>query len=341
MSHKKAEDRLEGLIARAVDLGPIQFDRRKWLDRLAQEPPGPPLTGSGVNHPRRNILGIVWRNIMGSRMTKYAVAALVTLAAVVVLNPLGTSSNGVALAAVQEKVAQVNTMVQRGEKVFSCVAEPNLVFRFDCLKYTSRQYGHVDEGRRSGTLVYRFTLNLPEKQLLLLLPTWHKCLKRPYTDEQIKILERVLTPAGIMDVMLGMDYRKLGPARINGTAVEGFAFQDIKPVQDLWPKYLLDIQEGAGSLWVDTRELLPVRIEGDLLIGKSAMTLFTDVRLHEVDNLESYNVELPDELFSTEVPAGYTELKLSDLVPGLSTLVSMGILPGSGTEQDAQEETRK
>ncbi len=101
---------------------------------------------------------------MASKVTKYSAAAVVALAAaLVLLNPFGTGKNGgVALAAVQEKVAQVNTMVLRGEKVFSPVAEPNLVFRFDVVKYFSRQYGHVEEGRTNGALVYRIVFNLPE-----------------------------------------------------------------------------------------------------------------------------------------------------------------------------------
>ena len=264
---------------------------------------------------------------MENRITKYSAAAVVVLAAaVVLLNPLVTSSNGVALAAVQEKVAQVNTMVLRGEKVFSCVAEPNLVFRFDVVKYLWRQYGHVEEGRRNGALVYRLVLNRPERQFLLLLPVWKKCLKRPCTEEQIRIMEKV-TPTGIMDLLLETQYRKLGPAQINGTAAEGFEFQDIRPVQNILPKYLFDLQQGTGTVWIGAHELLPIRIEGDLLIGKSMMTLFTDLRLHEVANLESCNVELDETLFRTETPAGYTELKLSDLVPGMSTLTSLGVLP--------------
>lgn len=276
---------------------------------------------------------------MESRIMKYSAAAVIALAAAVVLmNPLGTSSHGVALAAVQEKVAQVDTMVLHGEKVFSPVAEPNLVFRFDVVKYVSRLYGHVEEGRMNGALVYRIAFNRPEKQFLLLLPVWKKCLKRPCTEEQIKIMEK-MTPTGVMDLLCETQYRQLGPGQIDGTAVEGFEFQDIQPLKNILPKYLFDIQEGTGTVWVGTKELLPIRIEGDLLIGKSAMTLLTDVRLHEVANLESYNVELEPGMFGTEIPAGYTEVKLSDLVPGISTLANLGILPANVPDKGSEKGT--
>jgi len=341
MNDKRDEDRLDALISQAVDLGKIEFDRQEWLDRLTAQSQRPKPAGAQVDHTKPNNPETIWRKIMESKVTRYSAAAVVALAAALVLwNPLGTSPNGVALAAVQEKVAQVNTMVLRGEKVFSCVAEPNLVFRFDVVKYFSRRYGHVEEGRMNGALMYRIALNLPEKQFLLLLPVWKKCLKRPCTEEQIRIMEK-LAPTAVMDLLLETQYRKLGPAQINGIAAEGFEIQDIKPVQNILPKYLFDLQQGTGTVWVGTKELLPIRIEGDLLIGKSMMTLFTDLHLHEVANLESYNVELEEGLFGTDIPTGYTELKLSDLVPGMSTLTDLGVLPVGMSGHGSEEGTTK
>jgi hypothetical protein len=240
------------------------------------------------------------------------------------------------LAAVQEKVAQVDTMVLQGGKVFSPWPSPTSYSVRHVVKYFSRQHGHVEEGRRNGAVIYRFTLNLPEKQFLLLLPAWKKCLKRPCTDEQITILGK-LTPTGVMDLLLETQSRRLGPAQIDGIAAEGFEFQDIKSLQNILPKYLFDIQRGTGTVWIGTRELLPIRIEGDLLIGKSMMTLFTDLRLHEIANLESYNVALDESLFRTETPEGYAELKLTDLVPGKSTLTSLGVLPPASAPPDGSE----
>jgi hypothetical protein len=83
---------------------------------------------------------------------------------------------------------------------------------------------------------------------------------------------------------------------------------------------------------VGTKELLPIRIEGDILIGKSMLTLFTDMRLHEIANLESYNVELDDGLFGLEIPEGYTEFKLSDiLAKGLSFIDVIASVPGASS----------
>jgi len=270
----------------------------------------------------------VWRKIMESKMTRYSAAAVVALAAaLVLLNPLGTSPHGgVALAAVREKVAQVDTMVLRGEKTFTCVAEPNLVFRFDSVMHFSKQYGTVEEGRLNGALVYRVIANRPQKQFLLLLPVWKNCVKRPWTEGQIKLLDK-LTPTGVIDLFIAAPHRKVGPAQINGRTAEGFEVQDIESMKDVIPKNLIDLQQGTATLWVDAQELLPVRLEGDLLIGKSMLTLFTELRHHVVADLESYNVELDESLFSTEIPEGYTEFKLTDLVPGNLALAGLGAIP--------------
>ncbi len=326
---------LDPLLSQQVQHEPAEFDFARWSQEHPQEAYLLEHGFVDTHRSQRMSTYLIWRCIMEKRVVRYSAVAVVGLAALILLDFFGTAKNGgVALAAVQEKVAQVNTMVLRGEKVFSPVAEPNIVFRFDIVKYFSRPYGHVEEGRTNGALVYRIVFNLPEKQCLVLFPVWKKCLKYPCTEEQIKILEK-LTAVGVTDLLLETYCRKLGPAQIDGVAAEGFEMQDVKPIQNILPKYLFDIQQGSGTVWVSTRELLPIRLEGDLLIGKSLATLFTDVRLHEVATLESHDVELEEGLFDTDIPEGCTEFKLTDVFPLKLSLVDLGILPaGAGPARD-------
>jgi len=330
MTRDRDNSWLDSLLSRQIHREPAEFDFPKWLQAHPDEARRLERGFEAVKRNEEKDTHPIWRCIMTSKITKCSVAAVLVLAAAaVLLSPLGTSPGGVALAAVQEKVAQVSTMVLRGEKVFSAVAEPNLVLRFDVVKYFSRQYGYMEEGRMKGTLTYRMTWNLPEKQFLLLLPPWKKCLQRPFTEEQMQIMER-LTPTRVIDLLLETESRRLGPAQIDGRAAEGFEFQDIQSIQNIVPKYLVDIQQGSGTVWVGTKELLPIRIEGDLLIGKSMMTVFTDMRLHEVAVLESHDGELPDSMFDLEIPEGYTEFQLSDLPSAGLALVDV-IMSLSGT----------
>jgi len=327
MMHKADEHWLDAMISRAVDLGKVEFDRKAWLDRLAAEPQKRHLTGRAVEHVKSKYFETIWRKIMESRATKYSAAAVIALAAALILtNPFGASKNGVLLAAVQEKIAQVDTMILRGQTTFTSVSDPNISVKYDNVKYMSRQYGFAEDGYIKGVLTYRIALNRPQKQALLLLPTLKKYVKFPCTEEQIKVVER-LTPTGVVDLLLETEYRKLGTATVDGVEAEGFEVQDLKPLESIMPKFLLDLQKGTATIWVDKKELLPIRMEGDMLLGKTFTTLFMDVNCHEVAALEKYNVELDPGLFSTNPPEGYTPFTLSDLIPMKLSMAGLGVVP--------------
>ena len=49
-------------------------------------------------------------------------------------------------------------------------------------------------------------------------------------------------------------------------------------------------------------------------MGKSFMTMFNDLNLHEVNTLGQFNVELDENIFDIDPPEGYTELTLSDII---------------------------
>jgi hypothetical protein len=145
----------------------------------------------------------------------------------------------------------------------------------------------------------------------------------PCTDEQIKIIERG-NPTGFVEFLLQTDYEELGPGNIDGVEVEGFEVQNLKGIENILPKFLFDIQQGKGTVWVGVKELLPIKMEGDIIIGKSLMTAFTELRLHEFCVLENYNIELDKKIFSTDIPEGYTELKITDFIPIKAGLAGLG-----------------
>jgi outer membrane lipoprotein-sorting protein len=270
----------------------------------------------------------IWRMIMEKRIAKYSVAAVVALAAALVLwNPLGTSSSGVALAQVQAKIAQVDTMILRGETTFTSVTDPNTTVKYENVKYLSRPEGFVEDGFIKGTRIYRVVLNRREKQGVLLLDPWRKCVRFPCTEEQIKVVEK-LTPSGVVDLLLeSNDYRRLGTTTIDGTKAEGFEVHNLKPLGNIVPRCLMDLQEGTATIWVGTEELLPIRMEGDMLLGKTIATLFMDVRCHEIAVLDQYNVALDPGLFRTGTPEGYTEFNLKDFLPGTLGLAGLSVAP--------------
>jgi hypothetical protein len=277
---------------------------------------------------------------MESKITKYSAAAVITLAAtIVLLGPFGTPGNGsVVLADVQQKLADAETMIIRGTKTFTHADNPDSMFEFngikghfDLVKYASKQYGLVEEGYNEGKLIYRITFNLPKRQTFLLLPLYKKYGRFPSTDGQMRLMEN-LSPKGILDMLLSSDYKKLGRSKIDGVEVEGFEFQEAEPFKELVPKAIFDIQNVKGKVWIGLEDQLPIWVEGDLTIGKSFMSMFHDLNLHEVNILEKCDVELDEEIFDTTPPEGYTELTLTDilsLIPAEAKagLVGLGIVP--------------
>ena len=252
---------------------------------------------------------------MESKVTRYSAAAVVALVmAVVLLNPFGTSGKGnVALADVQEKVRQIDTMILRGQTIFTLAAAPNISFEFDVVTYLSKENGYTEKGYLNETLVYQITLNRPHNQTLIVLPVWKKCLMFPCTDEQIKVMEK-LTPHGLTDLFQQADYEHTGRSRIDGVEVDCFEMRDVTSFGEFLPKFLFDVQKGTFKVWVGVKELLPIRMEGDIFLGKSLGTVFTEGILHEVCVLEEYDIELDDSLFDCSLPDGYSQLTLSDIL---------------------------
>ena len=271
---------------------------------------------------------------MESKVTKYSAAAVVALAlTLILLSPFGAPGNGgVVLADVQQKVADIETMIIRGTKTFTHPGEDGDILefegvkcQFDLVKYSSIKHGLVEEGYVGDELIYRVTFNRPKQQTLLVLPPCKKYGTFTSTDKQMQLLEN-LSPSGIINMFLEGYHRKLGRDEINGVEVEVFECKDTEPFKGLFPKSIFDIQSLEGKVWVGIKEQLPVRVEGDLFIGKSLMTMFNELNLHEVNTFGEYNVELDEEIFDIKPPEGYTELTLSDILSLIPAEVKAGFV---------------
>jgi len=333
MKHDKNNEWLDPLLSEHVHREPAKFDFQKW----AREHPNEAKllrSGYACSSPKaKTTIQNLWRFIMESKITRYSAAAVITLAiAFVLFGPFGISGNGgVVLADVQQKVADAETMVIRGQKTYLRPGEDGEVFEFlgikyefDLVKYFSKQHGLVEEGYIKDKLIYRVTFNRLKRQTLFVLPPWKKYVAFTSTDKQAQLLEN-LTPKGIVNLLVGSDYKELGRDNIDGVEVEGFEFQEADPFIGLVPKAVFDIQNLKGKIWVGIKEQLPVRVEADLVIGKSLMTVFNDLNLHEVNVLEKYNVELDEDIFNTNAPEGYTKFTLSDILPFIPVEAKAGV----------------
>ncbi|MEJ2701293.1 MAG: hypothetical protein P8Z79_02515 [Sedimentisphaerales bacterium] len=341
MKHDNDNRWLDPLLAGHIRRESETFDFEKWAE---SHPDEAQLLRSGYEHPGRNTkmkTYEIWRIIMESKVTRYSAAAVIVLAlALVLFGPFGAPGNsGVVLADVQKKVAGIETMMIRGTKTFTYPGEPSHIFefdgmkcKFDLVKYHSTRYGLVEEGYVEGQLVYRIAFNIPEEQTLILFPKYKKYLKFASMEAIAKVIKDFATPNGVLDLLLAGDYKKLGRDKVDGIEAEAFEFQDTEPFKKLLPKAVFNIQSFKGKVWIGIKEQLPVRVEGDLAIGKCFMSMFHDLNLHEVNTFGEYNVELDKEIFNTDVPEGYTELTVGDILPFIPTeakagLAGLGIIP--------------
>jgi hypothetical protein len=340
MKPKDDIDRLDELLTKRLRHEPAAFDFAEWARnhpdeiRLLRRGYGPPSRSVKTRTPA------IWRFLMESKVTRYSAAAVILLALTLVLfGPFGApGSGGVVLADVQQKVNGIETLIIRGTKTFTDPGEDGEVFEFDgirgefdLVKYFSAQHGLVEEGYAGGELIYRFTFNRPERQTLLLLPRYKKYGTFPSTDKQMRLLEN-LTPKGIIDLLREGNYKELGRDNIKGMETEVFEFQNPGTFKGLLPKTIADIQSMKGKVWIGIDQQLPVRVEGDLTVGKSFMTMFHELNLHEVNTLGDYNIALDDAIFDTTPPEGYTEITLTDIlriVPAEAKagIAALGIIP--------------
>ena len=337
MKHDKNNEWLDLLLSKHVHREPEKFDFEKWAEKHPDEAR---LLRGGFEYSGRSTKTKpyeIWRFIMESKITRYSAAAVIAMAiAFVLFSPFGISGNGgVVLADVQKKVAGIETMIIRGTKTFTYPGEPDRIFefdgikcQFDLVKYHSTQYGLVEEGYAEGKLFYRITFNIPEGQTLIVFPKYKKYLKFASMDALAKLMENFATPNGILNLLLAGDSEKLGRDKIDGIEVEAFEFQDTEPFEsfkELLPKAVFNIKNFKAKVWIAIKEQLPVRVEGDLAIGKSFMTMFQDLNLHEINTFGEYNVELDKDIFNTNSPEGYTELTLSDILKVIPAEAKAGV----------------
>jgi hypothetical protein len=340
MKHDKNNKWLDPLLSQHVHREPEKFDFQKWA---REHPNEARLLRSGYADSSPNAKTTVqnlWRFIMESKVTRYSAVAVMVLAmALVLFGPSWTPGNGnIVLADVQQKVAEIDTMILRGKKTLLRPGEDDDLFEFDgvkaefdVVKYHSKQHGYVEEGYVGDSLFYRATFNLPKRQTLLVFSAYKKYVTFPSTDTQAQLLE-TLPPNGIVDLLVGSDYKKLGRDNIDGVEAEGFEFQTIESLKNLLPKPVLHMQDFKGKIWIGIEEQLPVRLEAELSIGKSLMTMFNDLILHEVNVLDEYNIAIDEDIFDIEPPEGYTEITLSDILPFIpieakAGLTGLGIIP--------------
>lgn len=271
----------------------------------------------------------LWRFIMESRVTRYSAAAVVALAtALVLLSPLGPSkTGGVLLAKVGDNINNMDTMVIEGTR-YATFEDPKKPPReVTVRKWLSAQHGYMEEQYEGDTLMHRSYMCRPEKVFVMVFPQAKKYLRWNATEAQIDLLDK-LTPRGFVEVFSSGNCTELGKKEIDGVEAEGFEIRDIHIIPDI-PKVLADMNDLSLRLWVDVETALPVRLEADVDVGKCLLTAFNRLHLSEVNSFVEFNPQLDPNMFIPDIPADYTEFKVTDFVPAKvkAGLAGLGFAP--------------
>jgi len=333
MKDHNDEQWLDAMIRQAVDMGKVEFDRGKWLDRLAAQPPEPISAGTPVEHVKSHCLGTIWRKIMESKAAKYSVAATILVAtALVLVNPFSGSRHGVVLGEVAQKLSETHTVIHKQKRVVYRPGEDKPFFQGEVRNYFSTDAGMVEEQYDpNGALLYRICLPKEPQQVTILFPQVKKYIRLPAPKDLYEQLGKMIVPAGLVNYFTSVPYTKLGRSHRDGFEVEGFEATDF----DLsWlpahTKYLFPIQNLTARLFVDVRTDMPVGAEIVVDADRGLMTYFQKVHVEITTFDYQWNAAIPAGTFDPNIPADYTPIDLGSLVPKKAAWLGVGALPAAG-----------
>jgi len=233
----------------------------------------------------------IWRNIMKSRITKLAAAAVIIIAVVLGLNIIGGPDIAtVAWGQVLEAMEKIPTVVF--DMTNTTILGENKTMSTKSKVYDAGEHGIREDMYMNGELVLQKYM-VPKEGVIYFIRRDERnyYTHRVLTNDLAEIEEA--SPRQWVKNILSEDYTELGQSNINGIEVEGVEVQNSK---------LLGGDEGSIRLWVDIKTNLPVRMELKGMMmesgAKRPMTFVMDAF--------QWDVKLDASIFEPNIPADYT-----------------------------------
>ena len=237
-----------------------------------------------------------WRNIMKSRLIKYAAAAVIVIGVLVLVSILGGSPDGAggAWAALADRIQKFQTIV------YEVKSETGVTTG---IHYYSDQYG-IRADTLDGDDVHSSELFITEgAESLVLYHYLNKFILIEMDEESIQKEMQKADPRQWINDFMKEDYRNLGSSTINNIEVEGIEIEGHHLEKVLYEDCVI-------RLWVSLADQLPVRMEQEAtaLSGK-----FHSITIY--DNFQ-WDAALDSSLFAPDI-TGYTEYPKPD-IPSVS-----------------------
>ena len=230
---------------------------------------------------------------MKSKSTKYAAAAVIIIAVILVLNNLGGPGiTSVALADVAKEIEQIKNCIFK--KTTIVYSEVNGTNSFDSLVYYTEAAVREDlyDDKKITHQVYvtfsqRILVGIDHKAKIY--------KKMDLTDEDLEKLSPV-SPKSIVNLILGKGkYEELGRKTVDGVLSEGFEFTGKRAMLSIDKERVENV---VTRLWVDVNTNLPVRVEVDCVLNR-------DSKASMVMCDPQWDIELDPNFFEPKIPDDY------------------------------------
>jgi outer membrane lipoprotein-sorting protein len=235
-------------------------------------------TKSSPHHPT------TWRIIMKSKLTKLAVAAVIIIAIIVIINQFGVSVDiaSVSWAAAVEQLSTTRTMTYTVTTHKQRDNLPNIAIQMDV---AFMEPGHIRVDVMGGSLVWIVDQTL--RKALVVKPLTKKFDEIDLPPNGVLMLPPARTVAQLT-VLPDQPDEDIGEQNIEGRILRGYRVT----------------QDGViKSLWIDPKTMGLVRAEIDIADTPGLRLVITNFQ---------FDVELEESLFSLAAPKGYTHEETSD-----------------------------
>jgi len=225
---------------------------------------------SSLQRTKQSKQHILLEQIMKSRITKLAAAAVIFIAVIAGL-PLLDSKQGVALADVLAKIEQVRAFMYRTKMTMTGAVmsgRPDMKIQTDATVTISNDYGMkmemvmTDANSGKEEMTQKMYIIPDQKLMISLMPKHKKYMRMEFDDDLLASMKRQNNdPREMIKQIMGSEYTELGRSVIDGIDVEGFHTTD--------PAFYGGAVENVEcTLWVDVEEWLPVRTEMDFKMNE-------------------------------------------------------------------------
>ncbi len=240
----------------------------------------------------------IWRNIMNTKVTKFAAAAVIIIG-VILGYQIFTGTSSVSWAEVAERVAKVKAFVYHIHMSMGELPEGKVI-KLEVEAKISEEYGMTMNSYMDGKLTSRMFAQVEEQAMITLIPDQKKYMRVLFTDEMFeKMRQENRDPTKIVDGFLTGEYTELGRREINGITVEGVESCDSDLAQGM-------LGNAVGRLWVDVETGWPVRITIDILHDNG-------MQMEMVIEDFEWDVEVDASEFAAEIPEDYELMAELDL----------------------------